>query len=323
MTTGYGNLGISPLGTYGLGATSGYSSYDMFMPSSYMNGMNYGLGMGMNGSIFGMGGYGMDAMLQYPLLYGQMQAQMETNQLNHAIQMQNGMNQYAVLSNRSSDKALIQKIMNNGDIQYYIDNLYQKVKEGDQKGIQEQYKALREAILNTYSNEFDKMGTNINRYTTANEIIKSVYNSKISAQTGQAADLENDIKRNGSGAFGTGFKSGFRSGSHGQYVDQTLQYCFGRNIDQKDSKDTAKIAGMAVGSLANIAEKGAYGAIAGIALTEAGRGIVRLFGKTPATNVLDSIKKSGRVGLIAGAVLGVYFVGKNIYNSIKAACSNA
>ena len=328
-----GELAISPLGTYGLGAMGGYGSYDAYMPSSYMSGMGAGMGMGMTDpsifgmGLYGMGGYGMNAMLQYPLLYGQMQAQMENNQLNHAVQMQQGVNQYAVSAHSSSDKALIQKIMNNGDIQYNINNLRQKVVEGDQKGIMSEFDKIRNAILNTYSNEFDKMGTNINRVTTANEIIKRVYSATVSAQTNEVVDLEEDIVKYGQGSFGAGFMDGFRAGSHGRYTDQTLQYCFGRDIDQKKYKDEQKTFGKAIGSGASILEKGAWGAIVGVGGAATISGINKLLGINKVSNriiytqsgtrkilgmtitkpgFLKSLKAAGKIGLVAGLAYGVY-----------------
>ena len=262
---------ISPLGTYGLGLTGGYGSYDSYMPYSMMNG--YGMGMGMDSSIFGMGGYGlgmggyggMNMMLQYPLLYGQIQAQMENNQLEHAIDMQAGMNRYGVAAHKSSDRALFEKVANNGQVQYGIDNLYRTVISGDQKAIMKQFNEVRNYILQTYSKELDHLGKEINPVATANEYIKRIYSNTISAQTNQPADLEDDIRRYGESPIVNGWRQGMRKGHQGAYVDETLQYCFGRDIDEKANKDFSQTVGKVAGHITQPFAKGAVGAGIGAA----------------------------------------------------------
>ena len=330
MAPGYFLNGISPLGYYGLGGTGAYGSYDTFMPSSLMSGYGMGYGMGMNGSIFGMnalsgygmglGGYGMNAMLQYPLLYSQVQAQMENNQLNHAIQMQQGMNRYDVLAHRSSDRALFEKVANNGQVQYGIDNLYQAVLKGDQDAIKHQYDEVRNFILQTYKDELDDLGTEINPLVTANEYIKRIYSTSVSAKTGGVADLETDIVRYGDSPFMNGFLQGVRKGHHKSYTDETLQYCFGRDIDEKAHKDFQQAAGKVAGHGAQVLKSGAVGAgvaVGGTVLVKSiGKFIGSILPGAKANAWAKGIKCFKGLGIATLVGLGVGIIGDIIWQSV-------
>ena len=326
MTTGYGILGLSPLGTYGLGATGGYGSYDMYMPSAYMNGTGAGINpmMGMmDPSIFGlgaygMGGYGMNAMLQYPLLYGKVQAEMEKNQLNHAKYMQNAVNQYGVSATESTDRSLFHKIGLNGQVQLGIENLYRKVTEGDQKGIQDQFDQLREYILETYRDELKALGTEARPIATVNQFIKYAYSQSVQAMTGQPASFEDDVRKYGRNPWSAGYREGLKAGSSGLYTDQTIQHCLGVGIDEKPSKDRAQKFGKGIGYFVSTVEKGAYGAILGSGATAIGIGSVAalsapFFGKF-AKSALKVIPKAAfKYAAPIGAVLGlIYGIGEII-----------
>jgi len=338
----YNLSALSPLGTFGLGLTGGYGSYDTYMPYSMMGGygltpgLGAGLGMGMDSSIFSLGGYGlglggygyMNSMLQYPLLYNQVQEQIENNQLNHAIEMQEGMNRYGVAAHKSSDRALFEKVANNGQVQYGIDNLYRKVMEGDQDGIKKQFNDVRNYILQTYNKELSNLGDEINPIATANEYVKRIYSSVVSESTGRPADLENDIVRYGDGAAMNGFLQGFRPGHHQSYVDETLQYCFGRDIDHQEYKDHMQGIAKGAGRAAQVVEKGAIGAgvgaVAGATLYAGGKGIKavlsKTFSKTAAKGVKGKttkaaskaakaarqtfIKNTGKAGVIGALIAG-------------------
>ena len=312
----YSLQALSPLGTAGLGLSGGYGSYDMYMPYSMMNG--YGMGLGMDSSIFGLSGYGlglggygnyMNSMLQYPLLYNQVQEQIEKNQLNHSIEMQDGMNKYGVAAHKSSDRAIFEKVANNGQVKYGIDNLYRKVLEGDQDGIVKQFKDVRNYILQTYSKELNHLGNEINPVATANEFIKSIYASTVTEATGQIADLETDIRKYGDNAIKNGFYQGFRNGHHKTYVDETLKSCFGRDIDQKEYKEHMQGIAKGAGRVAQVVEKGAIGAgigtAAGAATYILGGGIASVAKKAFGGNALKfSMKALGRWSVVAGLAAG-------------------
>ena len=320
MTLSYGNLGISPLGTYGLGAIGSYGSYDAYMPSSYMSGTGAGVGM-TDPSIFGMGGYGMgyglgfggygmNAMMQYPLLYGQMQAQMEKNQLNHAMYMQNGVNQYGVSATESTDRSLFHTIGINGQIQLGVENLYRKVVSGDQKGIQDQFDELRNYILETYGDELKKLGSEARPIATVNQYIKQVYSQSVQAMTGQPASFEDDVRHYGRNALSAGFREGLKSGSSGIYTDQTIQHCLGVGIDEKGSKDRAQKVGKGLGYTVSTLEKGAYGAIIGTAGTATALGIVAGLAapiKGASKSILKAIPKTLKWAAPIGAVVGLLY----------------
>lgn len=323
----YSLQALSPLGTTGLGLTGGYGSYNMYMPYSMMNG--YGLGLGMDSSIFGLNGYGMglggygymNSMLQYPLLYNQMQEQIEKNQLNHSIEMQEGMNRYGVAAHKSSDRAVFEKIANNGQVKYGIDNLYRKVVEGDQDGIVKQFKDVRNYILQTYSNELNHLGNEINPVATANEAIKTIYASTVLEATGQLADLETDIKKYGDNAIKNGFYQGFRNGHHKTYVDETLRSCFGRDIDQKEYKDHMQGIAKGAGRAAQVVEKGAIGAGIGAAVGAGtyilGGGVASVAKKAFGGDFIKfSLKSLGKWGILCGLAAGaVAFVGDIIWQA--------
>lgn len=311
MASGYGISGIGyPMGlsTYGLGAGGTYGSYDNMMPSMLSaGGMT---GMDMNSSLFGgMGSmYGMGGMMGMynPAFMAQMQNQIEANQLQHAQNMHQGMLNYETSAYKETDRALINKIAANGDVQQGIQNLYSKVTEGDQDGICEEFDKLKKYIYNTYKKELDSYGSEINPATTARQIIKSLYGSIISAQTGQVADFEADVKRYGDGAMMNGFMKGFRPGHHDRYVDETLKHCLGLRIDHKKSQDLRRDTTTWAGRGASVVEKGVYGAAAGATLYTVGGGIAKLAGSAlgNASKVKFSSKWMGRFAII-GALAGM------------------
>ena len=130
-SNGYGISGIgwNPLGNWGLGMSGQFGSYDAYMPS--MMGMGYA---GMMNPALGMTGM----MGYYPAYMTQMQQaqnQIEISQAQH-----NGAMAQIVLNNQVNghqavDSAIIRKMLANGDVKQGIENLYNKVVEGDQNGI--------------------------------------------------------------------------------------------------------------------------------------------------------------------------------------------
>lgn len=312
MTLGLGISGIGypsmGLGTLGLGAGGSYGSYDNYMPS--MMGMNPMLGMGA------MGGYGMNGMMGMggmmgmynPLYYTQMQGAAEQIQAQHAGNMHTTLVNNEVRAHRETDSALIQKILTNGDVQQGVQNLYNKVKEGDQDGICQEFDKLKNYIYNTYQDELKARGSKTNPSTVATQIVEAVYGNIISAQTGEVSDLRSDIQRYGDGSTMNGFMKGFRQGNHTRYVDQTLSHCFGLQIDQKASKDNRKEVASYVGRSASVLEKGVYGAVGATAaggivygLTKA---VAPIFGKNAASKIKFN-GKAARIVITVGALLGM------------------
>ena len=302
MTLGYGisGIGYNPLGNMGLGMSGQYGSYDAYMPS--MMGMNYGMGMGMNPS-FGMGGM----MGAYPAFMAQMQQvqnQIEASQAEHNSAMHNILLNNEVNAHRETDSALMKKMLTNGDIHQGIQNLYNKVREGDQDGICSEFDKLKDYVYNTYRDELAARGDKINPSVSATQYIEAIYGNVISAQTGQVCDLRSDIKRYGDGALQNGFMSGLRRDHHSRYIDETMNHCFGLEIDQKGSKDMRQTIGNGAGRTVSVLEKGVYGAGAGVAAAGIGLGLGKLlsFGKLP---WLKAMGKAWKPAMCIGAIAGM------------------
>ena len=200
MAPGYSisGIGFNPLGNFGLGMTGTYGCYDGCMPS--MLGMNYGLGM--DSSLFGMNG--MNGMMNYPAYMAQMQQmqnQMEIANTQHAGAMHKIVLNNEINAHRETDSALIQKILTNGDIQQGVQNLYDKVREGDQDGICKEFDKLKDYIFNTYREEFMAVSDRISPDVSATRAIESIYSQVISAQTKEIHTLRDDIEKYGDNAF--------------------------------------------------------------------------------------------------------------------------
>ena len=272
MTTGYGISGIgyplTGLGNYGLGATSQYASYDNYMLGlNGMGGMN-----GMNGSIFGMNPmYGM----YNPLFMGKMYAQMEQNQLAHASNMHSNLLNNQVRATAETNRAQINTMLVDASIQRGIDNLRQKVVEGDQDGICQEFDKLKNQVYKTYGDEILARGTEESPSAAATRMIENFYGSIVSAQVGEPVNLRTDIEKYGKGAGSTGFMQGLRKGHHRRYVDETLYHCFGTQIDNKGSKDFSRNLGRVGGGIASFVEKGVVGLGIGSGLYALGIGITK------------------------------------------------
>ena len=305
---GYGisGIGYGPLGNVGLGSSGQFSSYDAYMPS--MIGMNYGMGMGMN-PMFGMGGM-LGAYPQFMAQMQQTQNQIEASQAQHNSAMHQILLQNEVQAHRETDSALVRKMLTNGDIQQGVQNLYNKVREGDQDGICSEFDKLKNYVLNTYRNEFAARGDKINASVSATQCIEAVYGNIISQQTGAIHDLRSDIKRYGDASFTNGFLQGFRRDHHSRYIDETLNHCFDLQIDQKGSKDMKQTLGNGVGRTASVLEKGVYGAGAGIAAAGilSGAAKVLSFGIHPFWAALGKMWKPALcIGAIAGAAADIWW----------------
>lgn len=300
---GYGisGIGYNPLGNMGLGMTGTYGSYDAYMPS--MMGMNYGMGNPM----LGMGGM----MGAYPTFMAQMQQvqnQIEASQAQHSSAMHNILVQNEVNAHRETDSALMKKMLTNGDIQQGIQNLYNKVREGDQDGICSEYDKLKTYVYNTYRDELAARGDKINPSVSATQYIEAIYGNVISKQTGKISDLRSDIKRYGDNAATNGFMSGFRRGHHNRYVDETMNHCFGLEIDQKRSKDMRQNIGNGVGRAASVLEKGAYGSVAGVAATGTLLGLGKIFGNYSWFNAMGKAwRPAAAIGLLAGMAADIWW----------------
>ncbi len=281
---GLGNLALSAPGTF--------TSYDNMMYG--MGGMYspYGYGMGIN----------------YPLMMAYTQQDIESSQMQHSADMHSMLLQNDVRANRETDSALIRKVLTNSDVMQGIQNLRDKVVEGDQDGICQEFDELKSAIYQTYKGELNERNGFNNPKTSASELIEAVYNTVCKS------DLRNDIKKYGGSAMTTGFKKQFKPGSSEKYVDQTLNHCFGLRIDQKGSQDTAKTIGAIGGGVAHAAKYSAYGAIAGGGASLLINGIGKAGVSILPKKLKDTLKLPGTLKMnwkfaknaaVAGALVGL------------------
>lgn len=312
MTLGYGITGIgypSMLGNYGLVGSTAYGSYDAYMPSM----------MGMNGSLFGTNAM-MNPMMMgmyNPMYMGQLMQGYEASQVDHAANMHSKITNNGVKAYGETDSALVQKIATNGDVQQGIKNLHTKVREGDQDGICKEFDKLKQYILTTYQDELAARGNKINPLTTTVQIIDSIYSNVVTAQnqangSNEVASLEADIKKYGDGHLMNGFMSGFRSGHHEKYVDETLQHCYGYDIDRQSGKEVGQTITKGVGTVASVVEKGVYGCAIGGGTYALGagisKGIAALCGKGSAIKFSSSwLGWAAAIGAVAGIAADIWW----------------
>ncbi|MBE7711934.1 MAG: hypothetical protein E7Z92_07345 [Cyanobacteria bacterium SIG31] len=309
---GYPQFGLGQLGLGGYGPYS--SAYSSYMPAT----------MGTYGfSPYGMGGLG----YFNPAFMAQMQQNIEASQLQHAGAMHNIMKDVEVSNYSRSDNALIEKIAQNGSVAGGISSLYQKVREGDQEGVMQEWDKLKEFIRTTYRDELDARADKVNIDATINEIIKRLYASTISAQEGRNVDLITDLRKYGEKHFENGFNAAFFGDGHSKAtVDDTLNHCFGHRIDDKGSKETTRKIGSAVGEGAEWATWTAGGIAAGTGVATAGLGFARaLTPKSAQGSIANAIRNASkgliknlpRIGIIGIAASALAFIGGSIWQLCK------
>lgn len=271
--TSIAGIGYGPLGTYGLGMSGQFGSYDAYMPSMY--GMSPSMyGMGMNPSIFGMNGmYGM----YNPAFMANMYQQVEASQAQHSGNMHEILLNNEINAHRHTDSALVKKILTNADIQRSAANLYDKVKSGDQDGICQEFDNLRDNILNTYRDEFAAMGDKINPITSASQYAEHVYGNLATAWAGDGKthSFRDDVIKYGDSSLQNGFMSGLVRGHHDRYVDETLNHCIDLRIDHKESKDRRQALGNGLGRVVSVLAKGAIGGGIGLGVGALGIGTIK------------------------------------------------
>jgi len=252
MAPGYGITGISPIGL-GLG-DSAFGDYSGYMPSSMglpgMGGYSSGLGTGGMYGGFGMGGL-MNGMMEYQMYLNKMQNQLELNQLGHTRSMHAGMIENEVEAHEDSLHGIAQKLLADAAVQSRIMTLYDKIREGDQKGAIQEYDKLKDRVYETFDKDFASKGITIGRADEARRIIETMYGQLVTntSQDGETHTLKGDLDRYCDGAFMTGFVSGFRGQSDRNYRAETINHIYGKRIDNYKSNQGQKIFGKYVGTL--------------------------------------------------------------------------
>jgi hypothetical protein len=313
MASGYSIAGIGNpmlgLGNFGLGSTTGFGSYDSYMPSMMGMGSIFGSGSyggyGNYGSMMGMSPMmGTNSMIYYPTIMAQQQEAIEKMQLQHAADMHAGVTENEVKANHDTHSAFVQKVLEDADIQRGVQALYDKVKEGDQDGICKQFDTLKQYIYTTYKDELSARNGKINPAASAVELINKTYNSIITAQTNELHDLETDIKKYGDGPLMNGFRSGYERGNHERYVDQTLNHCLGLQIDRKESKDTRKAIGNVAGHVASVGRAAAIGGAVGAGAYVGLGGIASITKKTFGGKLIKFSPSTMGKFAVGAAILG-------------------
>ncbi len=244
---GYGISGISPytspLGMLGLG---GYNSYS----SSYYNPAMMGMGMGM------LGGY------YNPTFMANQMQQVEQSMLNHTSAMHEMMLNNNVRAYEAQDKALFEKAMVDGQVTTGLENLAEKIKEGDQDGICEEFDKLKHTLYTKYSDYFKSNSDNVDPRKSVVNWIETLYNQVISKQRGEIVDLRNDIKKYGE----TPFEHGFWKNLHGKdypekYTEETLSYIYDTRVNNKAGKDRMEKYGAALSKVTETTIAGLTGCV--------------------------------------------------------------
>lgn len=290
---GITGIGYNPyMNTLGLGGVGDYSSFGSFY----------------NPTMMGMGSMGMMGMWN-PTFMGQMNQayqNIEKAQLNHSSAMHNLMLENKTAAMNSHDRAMFEQSMIDSGIESQVRTLHDKIVEGDQDGICEEYDKLKQIIYTKYSDYFKENSSKMNIEDSVNKHIEALYSAQISPKVGAQVDLRNDIKKYGETAFMHGFNKEFlgKKEYHDKYSEETLSYLFGTSIDNKAGKDRIEKVGGYVG-------KGAEGVAAGLAgygAAIAGAGILRALNpfNTCKNFTMSGVHKFGKwaaLAAIAGDVL--------------------
>jgi len=255
--------GISPytngLGTLGLSGFSGMYSMD---PT-----MMYGMG-GAYGPMSMMGMYNptfMAQMAQAQMQIGQMQQQMEKQQLLHAGNMHDTLMDVKLQNMSGEERALFESLAQDGGVKSAINNLAEVIRTGNQDEICRQYDIVKQTIITKNSNYFKNNMSSMTPEETVRGVIEGLYSKFISAQVQEPVTLQSDIRKYGESAFKHGFNKALWGGDdyHEKYTEQTLSYITGTKIDNLAGKDQMHKRGEKVGKFVKYASLPAIGAAIG------------------------------------------------------------
>ena len=296
MSFDIGISGINSLGTYGLGGTGMYGSYtDPMMMGAYSP---YGMGMGMN--MMGM----------YPTYMKQMmeaQQDIEKMQLNHAsdihkIKLEHNTEEYKAHDRNIFEKAMVDVGVNGG-----IAKLAEKIKEGDQDGICEEFDKLKQTVYTKYRDYFNANKDNMNVNESVTNFVEVLYSKIRTAQTGHEVSLRNDIEKYGESSFEHGFwKNLHGKDYHQKYTEETLNHIYGTNIDNKEGKERMAKVGAKAESIAEYVASPFVGYAAGVGAATTIAGLGKLFLPLPkaASSKFNfaAFKSFGKVAGTVGAI---------------------
>ena len=324
---GSGIAGISPIG-YGLDAGGAFGDYSNYMPSSLgLTGMG-GYGNGMAGSVFGAGGYGyggmMGGLMEYQMYMNQLQNQIDLNNLNHVGAMHSGLINNQVNAHEESLHGMMQKLLADASVQSRLMSLYNKIREGDQRGVIEEYDKLKDRVYATFDSDISAKGISIGRADEARQMISTMYQNLISstAPDGRTHTLKGDIDRYCDGAFMTGVISGFKGQNDRNYHAEVINHIYGERIDDVRTNQGQKVLGKGIGTIGSIfrdmIEGTALGAGTWAVGTTITAGIALLCGGKPSNWWWKATKGGAGWAAIAGiAAMGAWDIIKRIDSKTK------
>ena len=324
---GYGITGISPIGL-GLDAGGAFGDYSNFMPSSLgLAGMG-GYGNGMTGSVFGAGGYGLGGMMgglmEYQLYMNQLQNQIDLNNMNHVGAMHSGLISNQVKAHEESLSGMMQKLLADASVQSRLMTLHDKIREGDQRGVIEEYDKLKDRVYATFDSEISTKGITIGRADEARRMIEVMYQNIVSATSpdSRTHTLKGDIEQYCDKAFMTGVISGFKGQNDRNYQAEVINHIYGERIDNVKGNQGQKVLGKGIGTIASVFRDMAEGTVLGAGTWAAGTtlvaGISLLCGGKPSNWWWKATKGGAGWAALAGiAAMGAWDVIKRIDNNSK------
>lgn len=319
MTTG-----ISALGSYGgLGSAGLYGSYYDPSMMSTMNGLG-GYGMS-NPMMSGLGGYGMSnpmmsgygtmgmtgmynptQMIEYMKQMYSAQNEIQKMNIQSQVDLHNAKERAQVENLRAHDNAFFDTSMVNGDIQDYIKDIYVNIREGKMDYVAHKYFELRQAVLNKYGDRFSSENGELNNKANVDHFIQTKYSEIGAGLSGDGIkpDLESDILKYGENYAQNGyFSTLFNNKSHTKSTaEETLYKMRGVPIEDKGSKEKARLAGKVAAHVTEPLFAGLIGAVIGaFALT-----VGKIFTPSWLGKVVSKAPKVGKGIVSAASACGKY-----------------
>ncbi len=271
--------GISALGTYGLGGTGFYGTYDptmIGMMGSYGSGMmnpmmmnpmmmgGYGMGMGA----MGMGSSYMDQYMDSLKKYNEYMEKMEERKVEHAIQMHKKEQMAEVANLSAHDQAFFMKAVEDGDVQHGIREIHDAIRKKNLSYAAQKFFELKQEIYNKFSEYFKTTEGNINTDEKIKQYICILYSEiagGYASSNGVKPDLKNDIEKYGENSFENAFNSHwFGNKDHNQLTsEQALYQMFGTGEQDIGTKKNMAMLGTATAAVGEALGAGVVGGAAG------------------------------------------------------------
>jgi hypothetical protein len=291
-----GGQSISALGSYGLGSSGAYSSYDPLMMS--MMG-NYGYGSMTDPAMMMNGGYGMNFMnpMMMPMMggygagmyaadstgnnsyidrltemyekYNAMTEKLEERRLQHATEMHRKTQLSEVANLSSHDQAFFLKAVEDGDVQHCVREIHDAIRKQNMAYATKIFYELKQVIFNKFSDYFKTSDGNVNSEEKIKQYICILYSEiagGYASSGGIKPDLKDDILKYGPTSAEKGFfNSLFGNKKQNKLTgEETLYQMFGTGFEDVDYKEKVEKAAGWAGRTAQVGAAGLIGGAAGI-----------------------------------------------------------